>query len=73
MDTFLSVLLLSNLFRMKVESEPSTRGFNQLNNEAGDIYNEENQLLEELESMIVEARVTDRPTLLLLTVINRKK
>ena len=58
---------------MKVESEPSTRGFNQLNNEAGDIYNEENQLLEELESMIVEARVTDRPTLLLLTVINRKK
>ena len=58
---------------MKVEREPSTRGFNQLNNEAGDIYNEENQLLEELESMIVEARVTDRPTLLLLTVINRKK
>ena len=57
---------------MKVESEPSTRGFNQLNNEAGDIYYEEDQLLEELESMIVEARVTDRPTLLLLTVINRE-
>lgn len=55
---------------MKVESEPSTRGFNQLNNEAGDIYNEEDQLLEELESMIVEARVTDRPTLLLLTVVD---
>ena len=58
---------------MKVESEPPTRGFNQLNNEAGDIYNEEDQLLEELESMIVEARVTDRPTLLLLTFINRQK
>ena len=58
---------------MKVESEPPTRGFNQLNNEAGDICNEEDQLLEELESMIVEARVTDRPTLLLLTVINRQK
>ena len=67
---------------MKVESEPRgftergaqrARGFNQFNNQAGDIHHEEDQLLEELESMIVEARVTDRPTLLLLTVTNRKK
>ena len=54
---------------MKVETEPSASGLSKLNTEKGDIKAEEDKFLEELDSMIDEAKVTDRPTFWLFTVI----
>ena len=58
---------------MKVETEPSTSCFNKFDTEKGDIKDEEDKFLEELDSMIDEAKVTDQPTFWLLTVIKCQK
>ena len=53
----------------KVETEPSASGLNKFKPEKEDIKAEEDRFLEEMDSMIDEATVTDRPTFWLFTVI----